>query len=119
MRISDWSSDVCSSDLWQLPSKAIDNPSCVSERRADLARGEIGIGRERDRAADDDDRGARVERGARGDDALLIAGRAVGGADAGHDEEPLGPKPARVGDLRSEAHTSELQSLMRISYSVS
>src|SRR3546814_16088420 len=105
MRISDWSSDVCSSDLqlqlsavsgasastvnvtapqWQLPSKAIGNPSCVSERRADLARGEIGIGRERDRAADDDDRGARVERGARGDDALLIAGRAVGGADAEH-----------------------------------
>src|SRR3546814_6556674 len=91
MRISDWSSDVCSSDLtapqWQLPSKAIGNPSCVSERRADLARGEIGIGRERDRAADDDDRGARVERGARGDDALLIAGRAVGGADAGQDRK--------------------------------
>src|SRR3546814_21150485 len=60
--------------------------------------------RERDRAADGDDRGARVERAARGDDSLLIACRAVGGADAGHDEEPLGPQPARVGDLGTRAN---------------
>src|SRR3546814_15865564 len=102
MRISDWSSDVCSSDLqlqlsavsgasastvnvtapqWQLPSKAIGNPSCVSERRADPARGEIGIGRERDRAADDEDRGHRADRRAPGSNALLNAGRRGCGVD--------------------------------------
>ena len=57
-----------------------------------------------DRATDDEDRGAGVERRARGDHALLVADVAVGGADAGDDEEPFGqaalggarpPRPSR------------------------
>src|SRR3546814_4400996 len=94
MRISDWSSDVCSSDL-------------LSDRR---------------RGADD---------GARQDDARLPDGggdgessrhRAVGRPDA---QRLAQGRTHRVGNDRlegpadrSEEHTSELQSLMRISYAV-
>src|SRR3546814_3332846 len=76
MRISDWSSVVCSSDL-----------------RGDSLR------RTRPAACDHAGRlpAARVDRGARNQDrAYVHAGRAY----------------------RSEEHTSELQSLMRISYAV-
>src|SRR3546814_4024427 len=80
MRISDWSSDVCSSDLFRLPRRA--------SRR--------GHSREPQRASD----AARSPR-PRGD---RPQPRAI-----------LLPVPR---DLRSEEHTSELQSLMRISYAV-
>ena len=53
----------------------------------------------RDRAADDDDRRARVERGAGRDDALLIGDRPPGGPDAGDDEEAVRPRRLRRGDL--------------------
>src|SRR3546814_3467861 len=91
MRISDWSSDVCSSDLY---------------------------------------RGAARRRAARTGDLRSRAGQSAGAADAvGHGRfgarrnatrEPAlsdaGPRLERR--LRSEEHTSELQSLMRISYAV-
>src|SRR3546814_6525118 len=114
MRISDWSSDVCSSDL-------------VLQAVADVAVGVVG---DLDRAVpvagegDEDDR-LRVGLDL-GDDRLLdlvgepaahpadpiadVAGRHVG---IGAQQEPDG---AAAGD--SEEHTSELQSLMRISYAV-
>src|SRR3546814_4286788 len=109
MRISDWSSDVCSSDL----------------RIADIGR-----------VAED-----QVERP---DDPLAPVPQAKGGA-TGHlqrlgiasriaerilariDADPARPRPfgergeqqrPRPGAERSEEHTSELQSLMRISYAV-
>src|SRR3546814_2032180 len=111
MRISDWSSDVCSSDL---------------------------RGRERE-----GDREPHPDRPDRGEDALAEAERQTGGEGA--DEEGadrsgagvVGPQPdrhtgeegecvhgqgeeqpAEEADARSEEHTSELQSLMRISYAV-
>src|SRR3546814_8995783 len=121
MRISDWSSDVCSSDL----------------RRADVGRGDRLGALDRQRQSGDGDDVRRVERA----DAehrqyrvlarlcrLRRAGIAFGrvrlralrslwqraavdrrGRDDGGvaDDQP-----------RSEEHTSELQSLMRISYSV-
>src|SRR3546814_6812308 len=93
MRISDWSSDVCSSDL-------LARLGLAGDRRRDGA-----VGADRDR------------------------GRAVGHGDAGHhliafgrDQQPFGRAReiarAREAELRSEEHTSELQSLMRISYAV-
>src|SRR3546814_2032135 len=84
MRISDWSSDVCSSDL-------------VARDAGNAARdggGEIGI-----------DRGLVVDGAMRLDMGDLAT---AGGGNAGQ----------RADLVRSEEHTSELQSLMRISYAV-
>src|SRR3546814_2136677 len=109
MRISDWSSDVCSSDL-ALP------------RRLDL-----GIGLD----ADEDQVGVLAvgDEGLRPVDdiviAILLRGRAhplkvAAGARFGHRDR--GDRLARHHPgqpaLRSEEHTSELQSLLRISYAV-
>src|SRR3546814_2265402 len=82
MRISDWSSDVCSSDLkWFVNGRAI----C-----------RYGI-RRRERGSD------RRISGATGRSRVARSG--------------LMPHGDAVGE-RSEEHTSELQSLMRISYAV-
>src|SRR3546814_3786296 len=96
MRISDWSSDVCSSDLhadddagrWcrgtvPVGSRGVRHAVCdlAEKRRADHHAGTIRQGSRRPR-----DRRRRVHAGAR-----------------------------RI-RTRSEEHTSELQSLMRISY---
>src|SRR3546814_1807229 len=89
MRISDWSSDVCSSDL--------DHPGDLG---AVGGRGAGGGG-----AA-----AARLDRADRGDGA-------VGGVHGPALRHREGGQGVRAGD-RSEEHTSELQSLMRISYAV-
>src|SRR3546814_2431027 len=106
MRISDWSSDVCSSDLGYAqpagfrPPLLCAVPSAHARRAAGLRRGGAGAGH------------GRLGSG---------AARPAGAAD--------GPAAGRYGDLlldlqhpegaeRSEEHTSELQSLMRISYAV-
>src|SRR3546814_7060012 len=93
MRISDWSSDVCSSDL-----------RCDVGR---VAREQVGFA------------ARRVIFGKRGD--VLEqrrAGRIVEPA-RGNRLSPLREAGVNVGvDIRSEEHTSELQSLMRISYAV-
>src|SRR3546814_3134568 len=92
MRISDWSSDVCSSDL----------------RNARIGAAE----------ADDTGRTARsgaaaLSRGDRHRFAAAAIGQAIGG-----DRRAFG-RPGAHGHIdRSEEHTSELQSLMRISYAV-
>src|SRR3546814_6361077 len=99
MRISDWSSDVCSSDL-HINAEIGDHflRGRIDRRRhhaVDVARFQPGI---RDCAA----RGFQhhVHRGSFG--TLDECGFAHTG----------------YGGLRSEEHTSELQSLMRISYAV-
>src|SRR3546814_7518112 len=83
MRISDWSSDVCSSDL-------------VTER---------GAGEQRQRLRVD------LEERAPGS---VHGAHALGGEEAVR--RGVGSEGKEVG--RSEEHTSELQSLMRISYAV-
>src|SRR3546814_4082177 len=109
MRISDWSSDVCSSDLDREGGRGHHRRQQTLEplpRLGQLSR---------------DPRRTRMNLGAdmmrdQPDDALAIGGRQpftrVG--------EPFGktvdPEPP-IG-VRSEEHTSELQSLMRISYAV-
>src|SRR3546814_1725527 len=116
MRISDWSSDVCSSDLigywfsvaWIFERQAGGFQLCGGLRRhmscceAGASAGSL-CGSRRDRSAACDD------------------GRGRFPADRNHQLYFCGAKPA-VGDAwrrgRSEEHTSELQSLMRISYAV-
>src|SRR3546814_5569974 len=117
MRISDWSSDVCSSDL-----RPLAQPVRLGEQRP------------RRRAL----RIVAQPRGAVGDEARIVAldvryrarehgrvariglereprreHRAIGGR---HERELALRGTGRA--LRSEEHTSELQSLMRISYAV-
>src|SRR3546814_8100854 len=94
MRISDWSSDVCSPDLGEERKR----DRAAEDRRADERKGNRhGDRPARDRHAARRDRPhPRRRHGA--------AGRPVG---MDHRQYP-----------RSEEHTSELQSLMRISYAV-
>src|SRR3546814_4756909 len=100
MRISDWSSDVCSSDL----------PEAQRVMRA--AHRQHG-GSCRKPLVEDVDLRVRVapelERDQREQDGLAGAGRP--------DHQHV-PDLTDMGRQRSEEHTSELQSLMRISYAV-
>src|SRR3546814_3515056 len=86
MRISDWSSDVCSSDVFGAEAQILDAVSLRDDIALFLTR-EFG-----DRV---DDRDLHRARDGRGTDIERAAE-----------------------DERSEEHTSELQSLMRISYAV-
>src|SRR3546814_1303364 len=90
MRISDWSSDVCSSDL-------------ADHQHRDRGGGAGGAARVQVGSA-------RV--GAGGD----VCGQCV--AVAARPSPGPGGKITRECQERSEEHTSELQSLMRISYAV-
>src|SRR3546814_8011331 len=126
MRISDWSSDVCSSDLAQPPAQFLrrerlllvarreagalgQNPDLQQMHRI-LVRGVIlavpdaGAGRHALHLAGSDDRAV----------AETVAMRERPIQHPGHDLHVT----MRVGIERSEEHTSELQSLMRISYAV-
>src|SRR3546814_8320654 len=105
MRISDWSSDVCSSDL--------DRDDCPPGRRsaADgrrilLLRAHAQAGLSRGIARRYRPPGAVPARGRAFEHSFLVRASGQCG-DAG-----MRPAP------RSEEHTSELQSLMRISYAV-
>src|SRR3546814_9201361 len=103
MRISDWSSDVCSSDL-----APADHQSDAAGRRGHPRR----LGR-LDQAVDDS-----------GDGGLGVLDCRFGAVPgAGHGDLVEADDQRRRGcrhdrRLRSEEHTSELQSLMRISYAV-
>src|SRR3546814_9167494 len=107
MRISDWSSDVCSSDLLE------------AEVTTDHAE-RLTAGLRRGCRGDDQLVGGGIlvglgQRGAAGGHGILVPGtlaRVVAGGQFEarmHDELAIG---------RSEEHTSELQSLMRTSYAV-
>src|SRR3546814_5821201 len=85
MRISDWSSDVCSSDLLVVMAVGI-RPNTALAKEAGLA----------------------VGRGIHVDDHMVTSDPSI--TAVGECVEHRG--------LRSEEHTSELQSLMRISYAV-
>src|SRR3546814_3600223 len=120
MRISDWSSDVCSSDLIG-PALFNDEPNDRPRRPESRQR--------KDRFA----RAGRIVPVARVGDRRRGAGEEPvpdGGADGDHGvafdfwRDPVVDRAAPVaaelsrGVARSEEHTSELQSLMRISYAV-
>src|SRR3546814_3922557 len=124
MRISDWSSDVCSSDL---PARANEKGAVVNTKSGALVEERNFVAQQkaqRLRNGDSVERNnlRRLYHSERGVNAVLVDGsnffREDKGAKAGMDA-----LRARVADLpktatRSEEHTSELQSLMRISYAV-
>src|SRR3546814_3818020 len=106
MRMSDWSSDVCSSDLGsELPSRA--------GRYLRIAEPGPPV-----RAADRR-HGRRADPRAQGRRAVLRADQGQHDQFRRSGQDPP-PDQLRQPDaaLRSEEHTSELQSLMRISYAV-
>src|SRR3546814_2493781 len=93
MRISDWSSDVCSSDLGVGPWASRMGAALFKRFRLEC----------------------HIERGLPDRRLLHRQARSFhAAAGNGPHELPCGG----AGDCRSEEHTSELQSLMRISYAV-
>src|SRR3546814_1654281 len=108
MRISDWSSDVCSSDLLGHVVGGVALAARVERRRAALDH----ACRQRDVLSDDQVAGADA-----------FDDRAVGHVEAARHLDRVDEARGRraqplVCHQRSEEHTSELQSLMRISYAV-
>src|SRR3546814_2070463 len=108
MRISDWSSDVCSSDLVRMQADVhdpatgrpfrIEDVEFLDQRLRELVGGEI-LARDEGEVVDLVRIGGRDDRPVRGAQQI--------GLIVVHDVA-----------VRSEEHTSELQSLMRISYAV-
>src|SRR3546814_7577240 len=93
LRISDWSSDVCSSDL--------EEPERLEEQRNH-----------------DTERGQDGHHGAGDHQAVEDALDTVTGAELRPHLALRDCESKQAGRGRSEEHTSELQSLMRISYAV-
>src|SRR3546814_9286711 len=118
MRISDWSSDVCSSDLAELA------PGLAAG--VDFGVGAVGV------VADADKHRRHDQEGHEHDDVVAVvpdrfhdavagaAGRVLQLRQALRERQrgQRGGAQCHGGALRSEEHTSELQSLMRISYAV-
>src|SRR3546814_10913405 len=102
MRISDWSSDVCSSDLGE----------AAPSRQPFLAR--TARARHRTHAGHHPRPPGRGDRGGAGGSGSMTGPdptiAPVGNPNAG--------KSSLLNALRSDEHTSELQSLMRITYAV-
>src|SRR3546814_8755785 len=117
MRISDWSSDVCSSDLGGQPGRRRAGRDRLDQVEADAA----------DRVAIDiEEHHCRHAAGKRVVMAAAEPGNAAGMPQIGRAVRKRVDEPAHIVETgaparqrdRSEEHTSELQSLMRISYAV-
>src|SRR3546814_9515735 len=110
MRISDWSSDVCSSDLRQ---HAVEHVDAAPDRADDV--GGLADAHEVARPLGRQVRHRHVER---------LEHRRLAFADGepadrvAVEADLLQRLGRALAQLRSEEHTSELQSLMRISYAV-
>src|SRR3546814_3653452 len=118
MRISDWSSDVCSSDLGPVPRTprcAVRNRSRDQRSAAEAEEGqEEAGGGESDRQAEDD-----LDQAPEAAGRLAKCEGQAGDDDDYHRDDLCDRSLHRFQHLlRSEEHTSELQSLMRNSYAV-
>src|SRR3546814_7229094 len=117
MRISDWSSDVCSSDLALLPFRKdgqTDESLAEDDWRVDDAPRVVQALKEIPRRCQNPPAGSESPTGcaSRQPDHHRRKGARRSGA-------PCPPATIRTAHRRrSEEHTSELQSLMRISYAV-
>src|SRR3546814_9557355 len=120
MRISDWSSDVCSSDLAGLARPAFGLVGDEHDRRGRSAQpaGDLLVERHQPRARVDQEQrdiglahrrlGLHAHPPWQRRGVVILITRGI-------DDAEIEPDQMRV---RSEEHTSELQSLMRISYAV-
>src|SRR3546814_4251852 len=113
MRISDWSSDVCSSDLLNRPAEQpLAQPARILQPDAAIAQVPVPLGHQVLVG-----RIVQVDAFVIGEEELCPPHRIVSAGKlaqphllrSGRDRGPI---------HRSEEHTSELQSLMRISYAV-
>src|SRR3546814_1080896 len=102
MRISDWSSDVCSSDLFRMKARVLYD----SSEKTDAGPYSTLSGK---------DNVPRWARASRSHCLALIMLSYEAGSRGLADSRP---RMIRHAAARSEEHTSELQSLMRISYAV-
>src|SRR3546814_7934070 len=102
MRISDWSSDVCSSDLKAISAQSAGSSARTDARRPIVRAHQAWDFRNRERQSFSDSRRANRHRYRQSPD---------------HGQK-CELRRARPSCHRSEEHTSELQSLMRISYAV-
>src|SRR3546814_10297730 len=115
MRISDWSSDVCSSDLLLHRGFLARDDALLDEGAADGIEGmAVGAGKAHPlHAAVGEDDAAR---------ALDMEEEGIHRVSRPGKLEPAPGEGPRLdllaGQIRSEEHTSDLQSLMRISYAV-
>src|SRR3546814_7926025 len=112
MRISDWSSDVCSSDLQDSEgNKGVIYPGLAQRMSA-------GTGILHSEKND----AWRVQGGASHDDPVRFIQMWVppdeNGIEPGYEQREIDDADLSGKLVRSEEHTSELQSLMRISYAV-
>src|SRR3546814_1552136 len=112
MRMSDWSSDVCSSD--RVAGGHRDEQSQRKAERADEERHQLDHG---DQPQQPPGRAVRDEER---EEMQAVAPETDDQDDReAQDRKKTGDREvARHGERRSEEHTSELQSLMRISYAV-
>src|SRR3546814_2584458 len=127
MRISDWSSDVCSSDLGAPQRRRLEHGTELEVGEVRRADGEgvaldvevdlqQGAARRVRGQLEEARGGARRDRqpGEHGQAPVAAAGPALGVVAA----DRAGGRPRVGARQRSEEHTSELQSLMRVSYAV-
>src|SRR3546814_10783932 len=120
MRISDWSSDVCSSDLFFLALAVLAEAVIVRAVGVQDAGHRQVEGLVHVRQAGQARRGQRrtvIALGPRDDLLLLRPPERVVVVPDQLQDRVVRLRP-RIGEERSEEHTSELQSLMRISYAV-
>src|SRR3546814_7563298 len=114
MRISDWSSDVCSSDLDRLR-------GCAHRAAADVGDG-FHCGRQAFLGRPEAQGKARLLAGVLGVDLGIVGLDPLRATDAAVEALAVTlfqPQPdGQIGPARSAEPTSELQSLMRISYYV-
>src|SRR3546814_5521695 len=107
MRISDWSSDVCSSDLRDLRGR-VDGVG-------------LDLGGDAQRHGPGGHHRGAAHDGARADERTRLDHRTVEDDGPGADQRTVADPAALEVDVvpdRSEEHTSEFQSLMRNSYAV-
>src|SRR3546814_9766781 len=127
MRISDWSSDVCSSDLLHAGGSAPRNsPRIESEKSRN---GRDGLRLEREALGGSSRRPPMATVHSQSSDPRSVSagykvdisrGQRIGRVSSEWFSRPDDERYLSLSDLhaRSEEHTSELQSLMRISYAV-
>src|SRR3546814_4699709 len=127
MRISDWSSDVCSSDLIDPMIQHLEHGSLHSRftqgKQSGSDQAHVGNGRISDQPLyitlpEGDNRGVYNPNDGQYDNDISPLDCCCGYNRKDPANDPVDPHLQHNSRQRSEEHTSELQSLMRISYAV-